>query len=205
MLGDGSLLKEHHSRLSIGHCVKQKDYLDFKYEILKEYGLETKISHYKYKDKRFQNKFTEGYQTRSKTHSFFDEYREIFYPNNKKIIDFDTVKRINLFGLSIWFMDDGEVTNYSFNINTMCFTKIEVDMLRYILDDSFNIKTTSVKSSHNENQYKIYILSESRNLFIDLLEPYIIESMKYKLSPYYRTKNIYSIRKNKLNERDICK
>ena len=64
-----------------------------------------------------------------------------------------------------------------FCTNSFSFT--EVELLRIILKQNFNIDTTIQKS--NLGQPLLYIRASSRKIFINLILPYICESMKYKI------------------------
>lgn len=75
-------------------------------------------------------------------------------------------------------MDDGFVTKNSFQISSCNFSEEEIAILRRVLKENFNIET-------NINQVnEIYIKAESKNNFLELVTPYIIPSLKYKLIPY---------------------
>lgn len=81
-------------------------------------------------------------------------------------------------------MDDGGVCNNSFKFSVDCFTNDDIDLLQSMLLDKFNIKT-----SKQINACKIiYVLSESKQDFKNLIQPYICECMKYKLIPYQELK-----------------
>ena len=63
----------------------------------------------------------------------------------------------------------------TYKIATNCFTISELQKFQYFLLTKFNLKTTL----HKDNG--IYIRKESANTFKELVFPYIIDSMKYKL------------------------
>lgn len=182
LLGDLSFDKIHtekmNSRISIAHSLDQEDYIKYKHFVLSKYNLDTPIRRQvQYSDRYISGK-CEGVILRSISHPIFTEYRNKYYSNKGKRICYDLIKKLNPYGLAIWFMDDGNVTNHSFQLNTQSFYKNEIKILQKVLKDNFNINSTVNKAG------AIYILSESRNIFIDLIFPYIIDSMKYKLTPY---------------------
>ena len=75
-------------------------------------------------------------------------------------------------------MDDGSKNNCSYYLHTESFTIEDINFLQKLLYDKFNIKT----SIHiNRKMPLIYIKAESRELFTEIVKPYICESMKYKL------------------------
>lgn len=72
-------------------------------------------------------------------------------------------------------MDDGNKTKYSYVFNTQSFNLNERNFLIKLLKRKFNIKCSLQKDN------SIYIFSESSIFFYNLIFPYILESMKYKL------------------------
>lgn len=188
LLGDGSIQKFDprflNSNLSIAHGNKQKEYVEWKFNFLKQYSLApNKISHNIIKDSRMKFGEFEEYRFKSLVHPIFTKYRTIFYPNGKKIVP-KIITNLTELGLAIWYMDDGSVTTYSFELSTHGFTKEDVKFLIEVLKRNFNLDCTSVLDKRS-NGYKIYILSSSREHFIKLVSPYILQSFKYKLIPYY--------------------
>lgn len=75
-------------------------------------------------------------------------------------------------------MDDGTKNNCSYYLHTEGFTISDTKFLQTILLDKFSIKS----SIHLfRGKPTIYIRAKSRKLFTKLVEPYICESMRYKL------------------------
>lgn len=190
ILGDGHIgisTKNKSARLSIAHTTKQKEYIEFKYNIFKKYNLAPiKISNNFLRNKKL-NKVYEEFRFKTLAHPLFLKYHTCFYNNNIKILNYDILKELDALGIAIWYMDDGFVTKDSFELSTLSFSETEVDFLRDLLYNKFNILTTKVLERRC-NKYSIYILKESKNDFINLIEPYIIDSMKYKLVPYNERK-----------------
>lgn len=85
-------------------------------------------------------------------------------------------------------MDDGGKLDYnkkplsrinkSIVLNTQSFTEAEVNMMCLELIDKFNLKC-EIRS--NKGKKVIVITEESFPIFYDLVSPYIIPSMRYKL------------------------
>ena len=78
-------------------------------------------------------------------------------------------------------MDDGSKVNKGLKFSTNSFTYNECLMLVNVLSENFNIKA-SVQSAGSKNQYIIYIWKESMNDLRNIVSPYIIPEMKYKIS-----------------------
>jgi hypothetical protein len=96
-----------------------------------------------------------------------------------KVVPEDIV--LNPLKIACWFMDDGTNSqrNKQIRIYTMSFQKEEVAKLIFQMETKFNIKCTI-----NFNQGKPVLLVSCRSYFdfIELVKPYIIESMAYKIS-----------------------
>jgi hypothetical protein len=75
-------------------------------------------------------------------------------------------------------MDDGTWKNPGVRIATNCFTKKEVELLKLTLETKFNLKSTLYK---NNNKYQLYIKQESMDVLKELILPYVVPSMLYKL------------------------
>jgi DNA-binding transcriptional regulator WhiA len=75
-------------------------------------------------------------------------------------------------------MDDGSKSLSGFHFNTFSFNDNEVELLRKALFNKFNLITTV--HSHNKG-LRIYIKAESMNNFRNLVKPYFVPSMLYKL------------------------
>lgn len=180
MLGDGYLTKISHgaknSRLSIAHSINQKLYANWKHDILSSYNLGNKLCYNKIINSRYKNGFIEEYRFKSKADPIFTYVRNLFYPDDKKILNLDYISKINELGLAIWILDDAHKAPYGYQINTQSFSIQEIEFLRDLLLSKFNIKTTYQKFDNI-----IYIRSSSVNQLDDLIKPYVIPSMEYKL------------------------
>jgi hypothetical protein len=107
--------------------------------------------------------------------------------NNKKSIKPYLIKNhLTSRGLAYWFMDDGgkldynkNTTNKSLVLNTHSFAHYEVIIACSELNTKFNLNC-SIKQ--NKRKSIIVISSESFNTFFNLVDPFIIYSMRYKLT-----------------------
>lgn len=103
MLGDGSITKRgagKHCRFSLAHSAKQKDYIQHKHEIFKSYGLANKLSFNTIRNKRYKDGKFHEYRFKTKGAPIFSRYRELFYPEGKKIIP-DIISNLDERGLAI--------------------------------------------------------------------------------------------------------
>jgi len=186
MLGDASLQSQNKGktyRLKFEWSDKTKPYLDHVFNLFDEWVLSNP-----HKKSRFSPKgnlvVNWGFQTIS--HEAFNSLADLFLINNKKGITESLIQdHLSSRGLAYWFMDDGGKLDYNKNsknkslvLNTQSFTDKEVDILSYGLIAKFNLDC-SVRS--NKGKKVIVINNHSYPLFLDLVSPYIIPEMMYKL------------------------
>lgn len=170
MFGDGYITKL--GRIQIEQGENQRDYLLWKYEMLKNIT-STKICCAK-RQKYSSAKVTTSY--RFWTKQYFRPWRAIFYPLGKKIVPEDIKKVLSPLAMAVWFMDDGYLrTKKSIAMSTDKFSTDDLDKICSALSEKFNIKPTIVKSG------KLYFGVVATEKFINVVEPFIIPSMCYKI------------------------
>lgn len=178
ILGDGCLCEnwsKTNYRLLIMHSIDQKEYILWKYSLLKQWIL----SEPRYYEKN--NSLT----IRTISHPELTRLREIFYEGKRKIIPKNISEFIkNPLVLAIWFMDDGNVVINrgklrGYHLNTQSFTYSENSLLVETLKNYYCINPSIEK---NKNSYRLAIYKkESREIFRNLVNDYLLPSMKYKL------------------------
>jgi hypothetical protein len=77
-------------------------------------------------------------------------------------------------------MDDGSKINKTIRIATNSFLYEEINFLCTILNKKYDLKAT-VQSGGKNKGYILYISTKSTGLFINIVKPYMIPSMYYKL------------------------
>ena len=115
------------------------------------------------------------------TYSSFNWIRDVFYINGRKCVPNNIGKYLTPLALAIWIMDDGAKVGKGMKFCTNSFTFEECTLLVKVLYDNFNIKS-SVQSAGSENQYIIYVWKESMINLSNIVSPYIISEMKYKIT-----------------------
>lgn len=106
--------------------------------------------------------------------------------NNKKLISNNLVENyLTPRSLAYWFIDDGGKWDYNKNslnksivLNTQSFTFEEVESLVKGLRDKYQL---NYYVKINKNKPIIYIDSLSYLIFYNLIKPYLIPQMIYKL------------------------
>lgn len=186
ILGDASLRTQNNGRtfkLQFEWSDKHKPYADHIYNLFEEWILSK--PHKKVRLSPNGNQvITWGFQTLS--HKAFNPLADLFLINKKKGISEYLIKNhLTARGLAYWFMDDGgkldynkNSTNKSIVLNTQSFTDIEVEKMSKELSNKFNF---SCQLRSNKGKKIIVINSVSYPLFRNIIDPYLIPEMKYKL------------------------
>jgi len=175
VLGDASILQNSrgNAHLSIAHSVKQLDYLQYKQELLKPFS--RPIGEYGRYDKRYGRTYwTHRFFTRC--HPFLTELRQVFYGNNGKELPAKIIENLTARSFSFWYFDDGNnMTGYATTICTVSFPVDQVRTACEILGDKWGI------SCHPTKDGRIYIRAGSYDRMEQLIQPFMIPSMEYKL------------------------
>lgn len=165
--------------LSIAHSEKQKEYLEYKHSILDRYNLASTIIGYRINNSRYSRELT-GFRFKSRLHPIFTNIRTKYYDcDGHKRVFKEFVEDIDALGIAIWYMDDGYVTKNSCVFSTCSFTVEEQQILAEILLRKFNLHF-NVGVIDNS----MYLQAKDFPKFVELVKPYIIPSMQYKLITY---------------------
>lgn len=172
ILGDGYMkimTDTSDAFLEVNHSIKAKDYVDFKYNSLK------RICKSKPKEREnTDNRIT--YRFFTKQHPELTELYKKFYKNGRKMIPENL--EINPLILSVWYMDNASKSHDSdIYLNTQQFSFQEQKRLLSFL------RNIGIRARLNKDKkyYRIKILKESISKIMKIIEPHIIESMRYKL------------------------
>lgn len=114
------------------------------------------------------------------TYLSFNWIHKLFYKNNIKIVPNSIADYLTPLALAIWIMDDGTKVSKGLKLCTNSFSYSDCVLLVKTLNDNFSLKS-SVQSAGVPNQYNIYIWKESMPLLRNIVSPYIIPQMKYKI------------------------
>lgn len=164
------------ARLRIHHGDKQRGYVFWKYEALKNLVLKPPQTISWINPKRNLHEVSWYFHTKSlkefgALHGFF--YREGVKILPRNIFEIFTPKMI-----AVWFMDDGSNTKESFTLNTHGFSQGEQLEIVDYFKNSHGIQTRLVK---DRDKWKISFGRYEYQKFTDLVEPFIIPSMTYKI------------------------
>jgi DNA-binding CsgD family transcriptional regulator len=173
LLGDGHLRIDNLNAWGdFAHCIAQKEYAINKYEILKDLCTPPKEEFPL--DKRNLRVFPRIH-VRFLSHPYLTSLHHILYKDKIKIISPEIMEEFNDISLAYLYMDDGTKSECGYYICTNGFDIDSVKLLSTTLFEKFAIESTINKSN------MLYIPARSKLRFKELVSPYIIESMKYKL------------------------
>ena len=186
LLGDASLQSQNKGktfRIKFEWGNKNKSYVNHVYNLFNEWVLSQ--PHKKSRLSPQKNLVINwGFQTLS--HKAFNPLAKLFLINDKKgISDLLFFNNFTARSLAYWFMDDGGKLDYNKNslnksvvMNTQSFSEKEVEFLSSGLTKNYGL---ICETRFNKGKKVIVIKSESYSLFRQLIDPYIIPEMLYKL------------------------
>ncbi|MFB6277242.1 MAG: hypothetical protein ABEI32_13980 [Halothece sp.] len=178
LLGDGSLEKRSDKRNArYAEGGNNQQYLEWKYNFLKQYipcsWRERLSAPHTKTGKQYQ-----GWWLRTTVHPDLTDLQKQWY-NPKKIVPQDIIQKyLTEFALTVWFCDDGCVSNGIF-IYTMSFSDQEVAFLVNLLNDRFSLSAKILKNKNN--QPMIRFNAESKDRFRQITSKFKIPGMEYKL------------------------
>jgi hypothetical protein len=156
--------------LEINHSVKAKEYVDWKYFILNDICQSPPVIR-RIDDRRV------AYRFYTRQHPEITALLKEFYKNGRKIIPVSL--ELNPVMLAVWFMDDGSKSRkQDVYLNSQQFSIKDQRRLLHLLRQ-LGLKARMNKDKH---YYRIRFLKESVGKLNQVIEPYIVSSMRYKLS-----------------------
>lgn len=164
------------ARLRVHHGQKQKEYVFWKYEVLKNLVSKAPRKILWDNPKRNLHEISWYFHTRSlKEFGFLYKY---FYRENIKILPEGIFDLITPQMLAVWFMDDGSNNKIGFTLNTHGFSREEQLQIIEFLRKSYNI---SAKMVRDRTKFKIAIGANECSKLKTVIQPFIIPSMTYKI------------------------
>lgn len=196
MLGDGcigySCKKSkkprfiQYPRLSVTRKAADKNYLEWQVEIFKDFYTNTVKERTVYDKRTDKNYYSCGIV--SKTGKVFLDYRNKWYPNDKKIVPRDLV--LTPLTLLIWFLDDGcafkktnSETVLRMKLSTDGFVFDDVKFLCDLLNDYLDLSDKVMKFNiyKNDNHFTIQACSTiATHAFISKIDDIFPEIMDRK-------------------------
>ena len=172
ILGDGYVRiipGRNNAFLEINHSLKAKEYVDYKFSILKRIVQSSPVE-------RSMNDGRHAYRFFTRQHTEITSLYRLFYKNGRKIIPDHF--QLDPVSLSIWYMDDGSKSrDCDVYLNTQQFSINDQKKMLFFLRE-LDIKA---RLNRDKKYYRIRILKESVRNFMKIIAPYVPSSMRYKL------------------------
>jgi hypothetical protein len=135
----------------------------------------------------------ESWRLLTLSHGNLRFYGKLFYKNGTKRVPKGIGKFLTARGLAYWYMDDGSIKSRQSKgvfFNTQSFTFKEVELLCTVLLSKFRIRASPRRTPSQEKKgagWQIYISGEWYETFSQLVSPYLLPELTYKL-PHPRRK-----------------
>ncbi len=181
ILGDSQVEKRwKNPRIRFAHSIRQRDYLFWKYSELQSVASAKPIL---IREKhQMMQKVYESWHFGTRALNEFIEFRDWFYPDGRKCVpERISELMINPLSIAVWYMDDGYKRNdcNAIRLNTDAFSGSDQRRLPLMLEKNFGIKS----ALHRKGKYwNIYIPQGFAKKFVELVRPYIVPTLKYKIA-----------------------
>ena len=170
LLGDGHLVRTTRGfAFRVNHGIRQMAYVNWKYQAL--IGLTNSPP----------RTYQRSYYFRTVSHSYFDTLRRVFYSGRKKILPVEIGQWMTPLVFSVWLMDDGARDKGQVRLNTQSFSRRENQRLRSVLEASFGGIITTL--NRDKDRFRLRVAAISMPRVRQVVAPFILPSMQYKLSP----------------------
>lgn len=181
LLGDSSLqyypqYRWRSPKFKCDHGEPQKEYAELLLEKLA--SLKARLKSYKRKDYRTNKVYITHTITTASNPYFFKMYNELYINGNKQITS-EFLKNFTIKSLAYLYMDDGYFDQNTAFICTDCFSSESIETLIFFLKENFNLSFSKV---YHGKYYRIRLSQYDFPRFKELLSPYVIDTLKYKLN-----------------------
>lgn len=186
LLGDGTISNNYVFKLSHGY--KQKEYLEWKINLLNEYGIKNNGLK-EYVSTKGYNTGDIVYYSQLSIIPFIKLLRRIIYKPKKNYSNRKILNRLNALGVAIWYMDDGHInirkTNdkiHGFYIKiATCLSKEDNQTIIDYFKEVWNVSFYQFKEG--KDTYSLCCGTQEGIKFIEIVKPYIesCPSMIYKI------------------------
>ncbi|TQF64817.1 LAGLIDADG homing endonuclease (mitochondrion) [Pyrrhoderma noxium] len=178
-------------RICYRQSIKHKEYLFWVYLFFYKRGYTSNLQPRQYTrtingkgnkgNKGNKGKEYSGYEFNTFTFRSFSWIHKMFYSKGKKVVPINIFEFLTPLALAVWTMSSGNFTNGKIELFTnFCVEKkVEKSKLISLLKDRFGLDCSIVL--RKQNSYVVIISKESVKSFQDIVSPYIIPTLKYKI------------------------
>ncbi|MBT4135333.1 hypothetical protein HOD75_00755 [archaeon] len=178
LLGDASIRqRDKNSCFRVAHSIKQKEYINYKLKNLNNFN----ISEFNEKTRIINGRELKMIYLSTKTHPVFNYYRNLFYKNGIKTITFELLNQLTPRAISYWVCDDGSFskTQKYIILCTNSFSLEEHKLIKDFFNKRFGLNPTI--GFRDKKYYYLRFSKGDTEKLIKIIEPFIPQSMKYKI------------------------
>lgn len=179
LLGDAGIRqREKNSCFRVSHSIKQKNYSQIKFDVLKEFN----FSEFSERKRKIKSRVVDFIDLSTKTHSVFNYYRNLFYAKGGiKKINSEILNQLNPRSLAYWICDDGSYSNKQGYVIlcTNSFSLEEHKLIKKFFNKRFGLNPTI--GFRDDKYYYLRFKQEDSKKLIEIVKPYIPKSMLYKI------------------------
>lgn len=177
ILGDGCLARHgRYHRLFVKHALRQKALAEMKREAFGEF-VSMPLHQF---DQLLGTGRYPCVQFASRTSPVFTTWHDRFYREHRKVVPGEICELLSPLSMAVWFMDDGGADAAGLNIQTHNFGLGEVEHLVAALAERFDVHA---RTRANKGRWIIYVPSSQVGSLRDVVEPYVLPELRYKLVP----------------------
>jgi hypothetical protein len=166
------------ARLRIQQSEKQKEYVWWKYHILKDVVLRGPRRILVSRD-ALRNAVHHSWYFHTKTVEWLGPLYHLFYRKGVKQFPSEIVPYLTPRAIAIWFMDDGSNVGGSYTLSTHNFSFEEQERMAKFFAMQYGVHVSIVK---DRSRFKLAIGKKDAPVFTEIIAPYIIPSMTYKIA-----------------------
>ncbi len=178
LLGDACVRqREKNSSFRVAHSAKQRDYIGYKLNTLKNF----KISELTKRKRIINGRMVEMISLDTHSHPVFNYYRNLFYKDNVKVVTFDILNQLTPRSLAFWICDDGSYNNKQGYIIlcTNAYSFEEHRLMKEFFKQKFGLDPTI--GFRDKKYYYLRFKQEDSRKLIEIIRPFIPDCMKYKI------------------------
>ncbi len=180
LLGDGTLRvgkNALNANFKVEQGLKQKDYVFWKYDVFKEWVLTPPKISKRYDENRVP--YEKSWWFRTVRHPKLTLFHNIFYKNRVKVVPKNIADLLDPLAISVWIMDDGNLSNNCINISTYSFKLGEIKLLQEVLLQKFALRSSFFKD--RDKGFRMYFIRKETQKLIPLISSFIIPNLAYKI------------------------